>query len=101
MLKNRFRQITTLLLSLSILVACERTDLGGEATSEPVTNQEAGACLQGNWVMSNEDVNSLMTSVAPVPGLSVPTGTLVMAFTSEDFSYGSDNLTVRMEMPGG
>lgn len=52
-------------------------------------------------MMSNEALNSTMQALAPIPNLSIPTGALVMTFTGNDFAYGSDNLTMRMSMPGG
>jgi hypothetical protein len=71
-----------------------------EVASEPTLSGGSDPCLQGTWVMSNENVNTLMLSLTSVP-LILPTGTLVMSFTGEDFSYGSDGLTIRMDIPGG
>lgn len=71
-----------------------------EVALEPTLSGGSDPCLQGTWTMSNENVNTLMLSLTPVP-LILPTGTLVMSFTGDDFSYGSDGLTIRMDIPGG
>ncbi len=71
-----------------------------EVALEPTLSGGSAPCLQGTWVMSNENVNTLMLSLTPVP-LILPTGILVMSFNGNDFSYGSDGLTIRMDIPGG
>lgn len=92
----------TLLLSCAVLLsACSLRTAEDNATPEPLPGSGSDPCLQGNWLMSNEDVNSLMQDLVPVPGLSAPSGTLTMAFTGSDFSYASSGLVVRMDNPGG
>ena len=74
----------------------------GSVTVEPTgRNSSSDPCLEGYWVMSNEDVNALMSSLVTVPGLSIPLGTLEMAFIEGEWSYGSNELLVRMDVPGG
>jgi hypothetical protein len=94
-------------LAIMLLSACStgpEEEAPGEApVSEPAPLGGTGSdpCLQGNWEMSNEDVNSMMADLAYVPGLSIPTGTLVMSFTGNDFAYGSRDLVMRIDMPDG
>jgi hypothetical protein len=96
-----FRNVMLFLLIVILGAAC---GLGlqspAEVALEPTLTGGSDPCLQGNWVMSNENVNTLMLSLTPVP-LILPTGTLVMSFNGDDFSYGSDGLTIRMDIPGG
>ena len=92
-----------LFLSVVLLgAACSGPGLQSpaEVASEPALTGGSDPCLQGTWVMPNEDVNTLMLSLTPVP-LSLPTGTLAMSFNGDDFSYGSDDLTIRIDIPGG
>lgn len=90
-----------LLACAALLSGCNLLTTSGDATAEPLPGSGSDPCLQGNWVMSNEDVNSLMQDLAPLPNLTIPTGTLTMTFTGNDFAYGSDNLTMRADISGG
>lgn len=90
-----------LLAFAALLSGCNLLTTDRDATAEPLPGSGSDPCLQGNWVMSNEDVNSTMAALAPVPGLSFPGGTLVMAFTGGDFSYASSDLVARMDIPDG
>ncbi len=92
----------SLLLAAALLLAgCRLPATEGETPAETSSASGSDPCLQGTWIMSNEDVNSTMQALVPIPNLSIPSGTLVMRFTGNDFSYASDNLTMRIEMPGG
>jgi hypothetical protein len=78
----------------SILVLLSACALPGGAGDE-------ADCLQGNWVMSNEDFNIMLLTLVPVPGLSIPVGTLLMNFEGDQFVYGSDAFTLQIDLPGG
>ncbi len=90
--------LATLVLALS---GCNLLVTGGEATLEPGIGSGDDSCLQGNWAMSNEDLNALFESLTQVPGLVILEGTLHMSFTEGDFSYGSENIVMHMAIPGG
>lgn len=66
-------------------------------TAEPL---EAGSdpCLQGNWIMPNEDVNSFMLEMLHLPNMSFPNGSLIMSFTGDTFAYASDGMKIRLDM---
>jgi hypothetical protein len=90
-----------LFVLLVFLSGCSLLTAEEAATAEPLPESDNDPCLQGTWVMSNEDVNSTMTALAPIPGLSIPSGTLTMAFTGNDFAYSSSDLTVRIYSSDG
>ena len=93
-------------LLLGLLAACG-PGLEGGPGRDPVTESMSldgmgsDPCLQGNWEMSNSDVNALMASLVTIPGLSIPSGTLLMSFTGDDFSYGSQDLVLHTDVTGG
>ena len=94
------------LLAVMLLSACgpglEGATVGVPVTeSAPLDDLGHDPCLQGNWDMSNGDVNALMAALAPVPGLTIPSGNLVLEFTGNDFSYGSRDLIMRIDIPDG
>ncbi len=75
-----------------------------EPTDLPRTSESPSSgndpCLQGNWIMPSEDVNSLMQRVIPIPNMSFR-GSLTMSFSGNEFTYASDGMTIRVDMPGG
>ncbi|MBI4731546.1 MAG: hypothetical protein HY781_05355 [Chloroflexi bacterium] len=71
------------------------------ACSLPGRTGNSVACLQGNWEMSNSDLNLMLATLVPVPGMSIPVGTFLMAFSGSDFSYGSEGFALRIEIPDG
>jgi hypothetical protein len=85
---------------LTLLTACGPGLEPPGSVSTPGGSSGSDPCLQGSWVMSNENVNTLMLSLTTVP-LSIPTGTLVMTFTGGDFGYASEDLTIRIDIPDG
>lgn len=95
--------LSLMILSLvAFLTACgPGLEERGSVTAESESAGGSDSCLQGTWVMSNEDVNALMSSLTTVPGLSIPLGTLVMNFTGNEWSYGSNELLMRADVPGG
>ena len=105
MKKRTYSTFVTALLAMLLLAACAPGLEGG--SDSPVTGDEApdglgqDPCLQGTWEMSNPEVNALMASLAYVPGLTIPTGTLVLSFTGDEFAYGSRDLVMRIDNPGG
>ncbi|MEZ0396769.1 MAG: hypothetical protein ABWK53_10130 [Anaerolineales bacterium] len=93
--------LSALLIFSFLLVGCRMPTTDDTTPPETSSAPASDPCLQGNWVMSNEDLNSTMQALTGIPNLSIPTGTLVMSFTGDDFSYASDNLTLRMDMSDG
>jgi hypothetical protein len=59
------------------------------------------ACLQGDWEMSNSDLNVMFATLVPFPVIEIPAGTLQMTFSGSDFSYLGDGLILHTEIPGG
>lgn len=100
-LRFSFFLLATFLLA-SLLGACRpglEENPGDE--SMPLDSMGRDPCLQGNWEMSNADVNALMAALVPISSLTIPSGTLVMSFVGEDFSYASRDLILRANMPDG
>ena len=93
----------TLLLSISLLLASCNPGLESDPRDESSVLEGMGSdpCLQGTWTMSNSDVEALLASLAPIPGMTIPSGSLVMAFTGDDFSYAAQDLVMRIGIPGG
>jgi hypothetical protein len=81
----------TMVLSLLILVTAS-------ACSMPSGRDP---CLQGDWVMSNEDLNIMLLTLVPIPGLSIPAGTFLLRFEGDEFVYGSDAFTLQIDFPDG
>lgn len=75
-----------------------------EPTDLPRTSESPSSgndpCLQGNWIMPSEDVNSLMQRVIPIPNMSFR-GSLTMSFSGNEFTYASDGMTMRVDTPNG
>ena len=87
----KLQTISALAFMLVLLSACA---LPGGAADE-------ASCLQGNWVMTNEDLNIMLLTLVPVPGMSIPAGTLLMTFEGDRFVYGSDAFTLQIDVPDG
>ena len=104
-MRKQIHLLFTLLLAAALLTACGPGLEGG--SDSPVTGDEMpdglgrDPCLQGNWEMSNAEVNALMASLTIIPGLSIPSGTLQISFTGDEFAYGSRDLVLRATNPGG
>lgn len=85
----------------ALLAACGGA--GGEPpppteTPEPAPAGGEAACLQGVWTMSNEDLNLMLTGLAPAPNLSAPEGTPVLTLEGDRYSYAAERLVVRVTM---
>lgn len=104
-MRKQIHLLVTLFLAAALLSACGPGLEGGPGSE--VSGDEArdglgqDPCLQGSWEMSNAEVNALMAQLATVPGLEIPSGTLQIAFTGEEFAYGSQDLVLRAPIADG
>lgn len=87
----KLRTLPAVFLFLLTLSACS---LPGRAIS-------GANCLQGEWVMYNEDLNGMMIALIPVPGMYIPVGEFHMTFEGSNFVYYSEGYTLRLENPSG
>jgi len=100
-----------LLLAAALLAACSEPTPTPEPptlptsipTPEPVDPDGSGAadhdpCLEGTWRMGAGDLDLMMASLVPVPGLHVTAGELIMEFDGEAFGYRADILVLRVDL---
>lgn len=72
----------------------------GSATME-ATESNYDPCLQGQWVMSLESLQTLMATLLPLPTFHVQEGTMAMSFSGENYTYSSENFVLRMDTKPG
>ncbi len=72
----------------------------GLPTVDP-TDSSSDPCLQGQWVMSLESLQILMATLLPMPNFHIREGTMAMSFSGENYTYGSENLVMRMDTTPG
>jgi hypothetical protein len=74
-------------------------DTGSATMESTASNQDP--CLQGQWVMSLESLQTLMATLLPLPTFHVQEGTMSMSFSGEDYTYSSENFVLRMDTKPG
>jgi hypothetical protein len=65
---------------------------------EPATSMESDVCLQGTWVMPTVDLDLMISTLLPMPGVRVPAGELLMIFDGSDYSYLSYGYILHMDL---
>jgi len=70
------------------------------ATTGPV-DPSHDPCLQGQWVMSLESLQVLMATLIPLPNFHIREGSMAISFSGENYTYGSENLVLRMDTQPG
>jgi len=99
----------TILLAAALLAACTAptpatpeppTAIPTPEPDEPAAEIPAGSdpCLVGSWRMDTGDLDLLVSSLAPVPGMRVADGQLFMEFDGEAFSYHADIFVLRIDL---
>jgi len=96
------------LLGILILAACSA---GGtpippsplspvlpSSTSEPQLPSGSDRCLQGEWVMPTADLDLMIATILPMPGVRVPGGELRMAFDGSSYRYLSYGFILHMDL---
>ena len=58
-------------------------------------------CLEGDWVMRTADLDLLVQSIVPVPGLRIVAGSLFLTFAGGEYRYGSDGFVEHMDLGPG
>lgn len=90
-------QIAAIIFLISLLSACSLP----QDIPAPPPEQDSAACLQGEWEMSNAELNLMLATLVPVPGMGIPVGTFRITFIEDDFLYYSDGFVLRLDMPEG
>ncbi len=100
-----------LILTTALLAACSEPSPTPEPTApptpaptpepeelagEPPTGRDP--CLLGTWSMATGDLDLLVSTLVPVPGMRVTDGELIMEFDGESFSYRADIFVLRMDI---
>jgi hypothetical protein len=70
-------------------------------SAEAALPANSAVCLQGNWEMSNSDLNAMLLALIPLSSFSIPAGTFGIRFDGDLFIYYSDGYTLRIAMPDG
>jgi len=99
------------LLAAALLAACSEPTPSPEPTAPPTavptplpeepaaelpTSQDP--CLVGVWRMPTGDLDLLVATLVPVPGMRVTDGELIMEFDGESFSYRADVFVLRVDL---
>lgn len=58
-------------------------------------------CLQGQWTMNHESLQTLMAALIPLPTFHVQEGTLTMTFVEDNYTYASDTFVLRIDTNPG
>lgn len=67
-------------------------------TAEVTILLDSDLCLQGNWVMPTADLDLMIATLLPIPGVRVPGGELLMLFDGSSYRYLSYGFILHMDL---
>jgi len=67
-------------------------------TAESAAFLDSDQCLQGTWVMPTADLDLMIATILPIPGVRVPGGELLMIFDGSSYSYLSYGFILHMDL---
>ena len=67
-------------------------------TVESAISTDSDRCLQGNWVMPTGDLDLMIATLLPIPGVRVPGGELLMIFDGSTYRYLSYGFILHMDL---
>jgi len=89
-----------------LLAGCTRSEGEVRGTLPTVDfsdsqGSERDPCLEGDWVMRTADLDLLVATIVPVPGLRIVAGSLFLTFAGGEYRYGSDSFVEHMDLGPG
>lgn len=110
--KSKPRFITLFWTGSMILSACSTGATPGAPPSptsptqppptvESASSTESDLCLQGDWVMPTGDLDLMIATLVPIPGVRVPSGELLILFDGSTYRYLSYGFILHTDIDTG
>jgi hypothetical protein len=104
------RGVWLLSVVMMLLIAgCEAAEAEPEVRPETEADQPArpsgfaledlDECIEGDWVMQTSDLDILVATLVPLPGMRIPSGSLFLSIKDGvGYRYGSDGFVIHIDV---